>query len=356
MSSRRLLLVSGAPGVGTSTVAQALAHAAGIRGEHAQVIPYLAIAPAPEFTALLGSWDPLLGEAIAGLPALRTAQGLLAATRATAEGLEGSEGSEGSANTVDTVVWDAGPIEALLADLAALDALDLAAGRVSGSVVAIAASLAGDRLVAARRVQAAVAQALGQARAEHAAMVLVDEPTAGLRARIRSTRAAAALLGLSIDHLAINRVPRRRDDWPTRWASDRRRRAARASDLGIPASSIPWIIDDADEAVVVRRIAKRLADVPVRRSGGEGVLHRDSLVVEERDGGYALRIPMPHADPDSVRVGRLGDVLVLEVAGLRRLLALPPVLIRCIVDGGGIVGDDLVLRFTPDPAQWRSAS
>ena len=300
--------------------------------------------PAPTAVAdLVGSWDPLLGEAVAALPAIRTAQGLLAAAAAAADVANG------------TVVWDAGPIDALLADLAALDALGVAASRVSGTVVAIAASVAGERLSVARRLQAEVERALDLLRGPDAAMVLVEEPTPGLRARVRGVRARAALLGLPLDLLVVNRVPRRRDGWPGAWAAQRRRRADRARDLDLASCTVRWALDDADGAGVVRRIAKRLPEVPLRVAGDDVVMPHE-LDIDERDGGYALRIPMPHADPEAVHAGRLGDVLVVDVAGLRRLIALPPVLTRCAVDGGGIVGDDLVLRFTPDPAQWRSAS
>lgn len=343
MSSPRLLLVSGAPGSGASSVARACALAARTRGERAEILTAADMPAPPALVDLLGSWDPLLGEAVAALPAMRTAQGLLAAAAAVEDGSAGA------------ILWDAGPIDALLADLAALDALGVAASRVSGTVVAIAASIAGERLAVARRLQADVERALDLLRGPDAAMVIVEEPTPGLRARVRAVRARAALLGLPVDLLVVNRVPRRRDGWPGAWTRERRRRADRARDLGPSSCEVRWVVDDADDAGVVRRIAKRLPEVPVRVPADDVVMPRE-LDIDERDGGYALRIPMPHADPATVRAGRLGDVLVIEVAGLRRLIALPPVLIRCTVDGGGIVGDDLVLRFSPDPAQWRSAS
>ena len=350
MSSRRLLLVSGAPGSGASTIADALARAEQVRGGTARRIDGSVQPSSSPFAELLGPWDPLLGEAIAGLPAARTAQALLAAVRAVDDGPD------------DTVVWDAGPIDALLADLAALDMLTVAGARVSGSLVALAASLAGERLTVARRMLQDLERALELLRAGTTTMVLVDEPEPGLRSRIRAARARAALLGLPIDLLVVNRVPRRRDDWPADWAKGRRRRAAAAADLGIASCAIRWILggaggaDDGDHATVVRRIAKRLPMPPVRTSGGGDVVDAAGLTLEGRGDGYALRIPMAHAEPEAVRVGRMGDVLVLEVSGLRRVIALPAVLARCTVDGGGIVGDDLVLRFSPDPAQWRSAS
>lgn len=343
MSSPRLLLVSGAPGSGASSTARALALAARTRGEHAEVVTASDVPAPAALVDLVGSWDPLLGEAVATLPAVRTAQGLLAAAAAAEDAANG------------TIVWDAGPIDALLADLAALDALGVAASRVSGTVVAIAASVAGERLAVARRLQAEVERALDLLRGLDAALVLVEEPTPGLRARVRGVRARAALLGLPLDLLVVNRVPRRRDGWPGAWAAERRRRADRARSLGLASCQVRWVLDDADGTGVVRRIARRLPEVPTRASAGRDAVPSEP-VVDERDGDYALRIPMRHADPATVRAGRLGDVLVVEVAGLRRLIALPPVLIRCTVDGGGIVGDDLVLRFTPDPAQWRSAS
>ncbi len=344
MSNPRLLLVSGAPGAGASTVARALARSATSRGEQAHLIERATVTPSPDIIGLLEGLDPLLGEAVAGLPALRTMQGLVDAVRRSADAPDA------------TVVWDAGPVDSLLADLAALDALTVAANRVSGSVIAIAASVAGDRLRVLRRVQAELAEALQGLRGVATGIVLVDQPASGLRARLRGARAHAGLLGLSVDLVVVNRVPRRRDGWPADWSSARRRRADAASDLGMTTQAIRWFLDDADEESVVRRVAKRLPRVPGRTSVDEHLVAADALSVDEADGGYRLCIPMPYADPSSVRAGLLGDVLIVEVAGLRRMLALPSVLRRCTVDGGGIIGDDLVLRFTPDPARWRVAS
>lgn len=342
MSSPRLLLVSGAPGAGTSTVASALADAATVRGEMARLIDDASLTSARSLPDVFGRVDPLLGEALDGLPALRTVRGLLAAMRAVDDAPDA------------TVVWDAGPIESLLADLATLDSLDAVAGQVGGSAIAIAASLAGERLLALRAVQAEVTRGLRMLREDTVALVLVDEPGPRLRRRARTARAQASLLGLSIDLLVVNRVPRARDGWPRTWASDRRRRAAAVAELGIASHQLRWFLDDADASRLVRRVARRLpSPVP---SSGAGHVVAEALAVEPVGEGYVLRIPMPHADPATVRAGRLGGVLVVEVAGLRRMLALPPVLTRCTVDGGGVVGDDLVLRFTPDPAQWRSAS
>lgn len=67
---------------------------------------------------------------------------------------------------------------------------------------------------------------------------------------------------------------------------------------------------------------------------------------------YALRIPLPLVDPASITLGRVDDDLLIGAAGVRRRLTLASVLKRCDTDGADLEGDDLVVRFRPDPQVW----
>lgn len=283
---------------------------------------------------LLDRLDPVLVEALGLTALLATADALLDVEAAMAEpGL---------------VVWDAGPIDRLLTDLAAIDALPVMLDHAVGPLVGmlIGQALPGDQIAAASDVVTRLTRALRLTTAPGTRVVIVDEPTSGLAERIRSIRSRLELLSIAVDRVIVNRVPRSKDDWPGAWAKQRRLVAKSLKGCDLPVTSMPWFI-----AKVERGVARRLPDWSTTRQ----TRPQPAEVVDAGD-SYAYRIPLAWADPERVRVGRLGATVVVEVDGLRRLLALPSVLARCTVQGAGIVGDDLVVRFVPDPEQWRSAS
>ena len=73
--------------------------------------------------------------------------------------------------------------------------------------------------------------------------------------------------------------------------------------------------------------------------------------ITKRGNGYRLIFPLrPGAQ---VRVGRRGDWLLLVCDGVVRHFELPPVLKRCLLEGGGMRAGDLILGFVPNPRVWR---
>ena len=73
--------------------------------------------------------------------------------------------------------------------------------------------------------------------------------------------------------------------------------------------------------------------------------------IAKRGKGYRLTLALrPGAQ---VRVGRRGDSLLLECDGYSRQFELPPVLKRCLLEGGGMRAGDLILGFVPNPRVWR---
>jgi arsenite-transporting ATPase len=75
----------------------------------------------------------------------------------------------------------------------------------------------------------------------------------------------------------------------------------------------------------------------------------------ERDGdGFTLVLPLPRARRADLGLARLGDELVVDVAGERRVLALPSVLRRCDVSGAALRDGALRIAFRPDPDLWRA--
>lgn len=114
---------------------------------------------------------------------------------------------------------------------------------------------------------------------------------------------------------------------------------------------------------------------PVADSGHAGAVRRDSAAAIRDDAGsaappdaaipavrlesgtgvhsvYALRIPLPVADPATLRLGRVEDDLIVGADGVRRRLRLAPVLRRCAVSTAELDNGYLVIRFRPDPQEW----
>ncbi|MFF0490697.1 ArsA family ATPase [Nocardia sp. NPDC004068] len=184
-------------------------------------------------------------------------------------------------------------------------------------------------------------------------------------ARVRS---AAALLGLRLRDVMVNKVLPAVPD----------------GDSGHPA--VRWYLDRrAEQLDVLADLRRRLPDVPivvVPHSGPEPVGSaalaalaglvdsRGNRVVPDADpmlgdapsvrlesgsglhSVYALRMRLPVVDPATLRLGRVEDDLIVGADGIRRRLPLAPVLRRCTVDGAELDGEQLVVRFRPDPEVW----
>lgn len=67
---------------------------------------------------------------------------------------------------------------------------------------------------------------------------------------------------------------------------------------------------------------------------------------------YLWRLALPLARDAGVELSRVGDDLLVGAVGLRRRLALPPVLRRCTVTDAEVREGSLLVRFTPDETLW----
>ena len=80
--------------------------------------------------------------------------------------------------------------------------------------------------------------------------------------------------------------------------------------------------------------------VAVRRVGPDG-------------DGFVMVLDLPLVDKERLELTRVGDELVVSVAGRRRVLALPSALRRCQVRRARVEGDQLLVTFEPDPEKTR---
>jgi arsenite/tail-anchored protein-transporting ATPase len=394
----RLLLVTGAGGAGTTTVAAATAlraaregtktlllapsppvdPAAGPAGplavdvrqgahEPVEVEPGLALLQADRHAVTARAWAGLEAPLRAALAALGTdpldeaefavppgagdVVALLALRDATAAGW-------------DLVVADAGPFEAALA-LAALPAaltrlleralpLERRMLWAMGHGAAPGLPVPGRGAVeAVERLHAELDAVAGllTGPATSARLVVTAEP--GSPARAERARTGLALAGVAVDGLVVNRL--------------------------VPAGEDPWLAArSAAQRQVLADVARAFAPLPVAALGEHarpvlGTAALEDLAsglgaltdvpapappapVVERDGdAYALVLALPGARPGDLGLARRGDELLLDVSGVRRAVLLPSGLRRCEVTGAVLRDGSLRVAFRPDPALWRSA-
>jgi arsenite/tail-anchored protein-transporting ATPase len=80
-------------------------------------------------------------------------------------------------------------------------------------------------------------------------------------------------------------------------------------------------------------------------------------VVDQESGSgvgavYRVRIELPQVDTAALALGRAGDDLIIGVGATRRRVRLASVLRRCLVIGAELKGNELTVRFQPNPEVW----
>jgi len=184
---------------------------------------------------------------------------------------------------------------------------------------------------------------------------LVLTPEAVVVAEARRTLTSLALYGYRVDGVVANRVfpAAGADAWRSGWVAAQEARLVE--------------IDESFSGLPVRRAAYRPAEpvgLAALTAWGEDVYGEDDVTavvppagpdpvsVEQTTDGFALVLALPLAERGDVDLSRRGDELVVTVGGRRRVLSLPSVLRRCLVEGAGLREGRLVVRFAPDPDLW----
>ncbi|MDH6279632.1 arsenite-transporting ATPase [Prescottella agglutinans] len=215
----------------------------------------------------------------------------------------------------------------------------------------------------------AAVSALLTDRSRTAVRVVTSPERVGL-AETRRVLSAAALAGLRVDAIVVNKLLPQLDsgvdagavgDWyGTRRAAQQDVLAAvgAASEAAavlsadyLAAEPIGWdALDGLARAVYCDHDAvdpseeSRSDCTPVRVALESGSGDLESV--------YAMRMHLPLVDPGTLTLGRVEDDLLVGADGRRRRVRLASVLRRCVVQGADFDGSDLVVRFVPDPAVW----
>jgi arsenite-transporting ATPase len=161
------------------------------------------------------------------------------------------------------------------------------------------------------------------------------------------------LHGYRVDGVVANRIfADDGDPWRSRWAAAQARQleAIATSFAGLPLWRSAY---RAAEPVGVDALADLATDVYAGSDPLEVTSTPDPLAVERIAADeFVLSVALPLADRRDVDLVRKGDELVLTVGSHRRVLALPSVLRRCVVDGAALRDGRLRVRFRPDPDLW----
>jgi arsenite-transporting ATPase len=201
-------------------------------------------------------------------------------------------------------------------------------------------------------------------RAPTTSVRLVLTPERVVLAEARRAFTSLCLQGYPVDGVVANRVVPidGADPWRSSWAAAQHRVLAEADDsfAPIPVQRLPYL---AEEPVGVDALAALGAGVlgpPDEHIGAgpsvTGLLatppSRHHLRVSRSGGDYDLSLPAPFVSAADVELSRDGDELRLRVQGTRRVVALPPVLRRCVATSAQVANGRVVVRFTPDPDAW----
>ena len=181
---------------------------------------------------------------------------------------------------------------------------------------------------------------------------LVLTPEAVVVAEARRTYTSLAMHGYRVDGVVANRVfPADGDEFVRGWAAAQQTQLAGigASFGAVPIWRSPYL---PSEPVGVDALAALATEMYGDNDPLAVVDTPDPIAVERLGDEFVMSVALPFADRRDVDLVRKGDELVLTVGSHRRVLALPSVLTRCIVDGAALRDGRLRIRFRPNPDVW----
>ncbi len=191
---------------------------------------------------------------------------------------------------------------------------------------------------------------------------LVLTPESMVVAEARRTLTSLSLFGYRVDGVVANRVfpGGDSDAWRQGWVQSQRAHLAevRASFAGVPVWEASYAAAEPIGLTALAEFATSTYGGIDGAAAGEAdplavSATVDPLSVERVSADeFVMSISLPHADRDHVELVRKADDLVVTVGHYRRVLALPSVLRRCVVDGAALRDGALRVRFSADPAVW----
>jgi arsenite-transporting ATPase len=181
------------------------------------------------------------------------------------------------------------------------------------------------------------------------------------------TLGSLALMGVSVYELIVNQILVQDDSFEYRnlpehpafdWYTER------IAEQRVVLDELDATIGDV-KLVLVPHLAgepigpKALADLldSARQRDGSAPPGPVRPVVDRESGSgldavYRMRLELPQVDPGALTLGRVDDDLIIGAGGTRRRVRLASVLRRCIVVDAQLRGNELTVRFRPNPEVW----
>lgn len=181
------------------------------------------------------------------------------------------------------------------------------------------------------------------------------------------TLGSLALMGVSVTELIVNQVLVQDDSYEYRNLPDHPAFDWYAERISEQQSVLDELTDAIGDVQLV--LAPHLAGEPIgpkalvelldnarRRDGSPPPGPLRPVVDRESGSGldavYRMRLELPQVDSATLTLGRVDDDLIIGVAGMRRRVRLASVLRRCIVLDAALRGNELTVRFRPNPEVW----
>jgi arsenite-transporting ATPase len=183
------------------------------------------------------------------------------------------------------------------------------------------------------------------------------------------TLGSLALMGVRVDELIVNQFLVQDDSYEYRNLPDHPAfdwYAARFSEQQAVLDDLDTSIGDLQLVLVPHlsgepigpKALGELLECARKRDGSPPPGPLRPIVDRESGSGlgsvYRLRLELPQIESSALRLGRVGDDLIIGAGGMRRRVRLASVLRRCIVTDAQLKGSELTVRFRPDPEVWPS--
>jgi len=186
---------------------------------------------------------------------------------------------------------------------------------------------------------------------------LVLTPERVVVAESRRTWTSLSLYGFVVDAVVVNRIfPDEavggRSPWLAAWRAAQQAGLAEVHEsfAGVPVVRTPYLPSEPVGPDALAALARSQAGEDVEDLMAP-VVHR-GMTVERAGDGFELVLPLPLAHARDLSLQRRDDELLVGMGDHRRVLTLPSVLQRCVVQGASVRGGLLRVRFVPDQEVW----
>lgn len=190
---------------------------------------------------------------------------------------------------------------------------------------------------------------------DRASVRIVLTPENVVIAEARRILTSLSLHGYAVDAVVVNRViPVDDDPWRAAWNAAQAAGIATITESfhGTPVVTAPYLAGEPTGADALAELAAQTTPVDGELPPLDAPVLSQGLRVESEGVEFVLLLPLPLARSGDVDLARRGDDLVVDVGGVRRVIALPSVLRRCIVKNAGVRSGELRVRFVRDEEVW----